>query len=65
MRSIRRFLIITLLAIVTLANFVAAVRGYLGSMDEAERLFNQRMMQQVDLLNYALSGLTEQVQPGL
>jgi two-component system, OmpR family, sensor histidine kinase QseC len=62
MRSIRRFLIITLLAIVTLANFVAAVRGYLGSMDEAERLFNQRMMQQVDLLNYTLSGLTDLAQ---
>ncbi|RYY75469.1 MAG: two-component sensor histidine kinase [Gammaproteobacteria bacterium] len=54
MKSIRGFLIIVLLAIVTLANFAAAVRGYLGSMDEAERLFNQRLLQQVDLLNYTL-----------
>lgn len=54
MKSIRRFLVIVLVAIVTLANFAAAVRGYLGSMDEAERLFNQRLLQQVDLLNYAL-----------
>lgn len=54
MKSIRQFLVIVLVAIVTLANFAAAVRGYLGSMDEAERLFNQRMLQQVDLLNYAL-----------
>ena len=61
MRSIRRFLVITLLAIVTLANFIAAVRGYLGSMDEAGQLFNQRMMQQVDLLNYTLPGLLEQI----
>lgn len=57
MKSIRGFLIIILLAIVTLANFAAAVRGYLASMDEAERLFNQRLLQQVDLLNYALPTL--------
>lgn len=54
MKSIRGFLVIILLAIVTLANFAAAVRGYLGSMTEAERLFDQRMLQQVDLLNYTL-----------
>lgn len=60
MKSIRGFLVIILLAIVALANFVAAVRGYLGSMDEAERLFNQRMMQQVDLLNYTLPSLLSQ-----
>lgn len=54
MNSIRGFLVIVLLAIITLANFAAAVRGYLGSMDEAEQLFNQRLLQQVDLLNYTL-----------
>jgi two-component system sensor histidine kinase QseC len=54
MKSIRVFLVVLLVAIVTLANFAAAVRGYLGSMDEAERLFNQRLLQQVDLLNYLL-----------
>lgn len=59
MKSIRGFLVIVLLAIVTLANFAAALRGYLGSMDEAERLFNQRMLQQVDLLNYTLPQLRE------
>lgn len=57
MKSIRGFLVIILLAIVTLANFAAALRGYLGSMREAERLFNQRMLQQVDLLNYTLPQL--------
>lgn len=59
MKSIRVFLVVALVAIVTLANFVAAVRGYLGSMEEAERLFNQRLMQQVDLLNYTLPGLKQ------
>lgn len=56
MKSIRVFLVILLVAIITLANFAAAVRGYLGSMDEAEKLFNQRLLQQVDLLNYLLPG---------
>jgi two-component system sensor histidine kinase QseC len=61
-KSIRGFLVIILLAIVTLANFAAALRGYLGSMDEAERLFNQRMLQQVDLLNYTLPQLRAQIE---
>lgn len=60
MKSIRGFLVIVLLAIVTLANFAATVRGYLSSMDEAERLFNQRLLQQVDVLNYALPQWHEQ-----
>ena len=42
---------------VTLLNFLAAVRGYQSSMREAEALFNQRMHQQVDLLNYSLPGV--------
>lgn len=54
MKSIRVFLVVLLVAIVTLANFAAAVRGYLGSMEEAERLFNKRLLQQVDLLDYLL-----------
>ncbi len=54
MKSIRVFLVVLLIAIITLANFTAAVRGYLRSMDEAENLFNQRLLQQVDLLNYLL-----------
>jgi two-component system sensor histidine kinase QseC len=59
MKSIRGFLVIVLLAVITLANFTAALRGYLGSMNEAERLFDQRMLQQVDLLNYTLPPLQE------
>jgi len=55
--SIRTFLTIALLAVVTLVNFVASLRGYQNSMVEAERLFNQRMYQQVDLLEYTLPDL--------
>ena len=54
MKSIRVFLLLVVVAIVTLANFAAAVRGYLNSMEEAQRLFDQRMYQHIDLLNYVL-----------
>lgn len=54
MRSIRTFLVIMLLSVVTVGNFVAAVRGYLGSMEQSEQLFNERMRHQIDLLNYSL-----------
>lgn len=54
MNSIRRFLVIILLSIMALASFIAALRGYQNSMQEAERLFNQRLIQQADLLNYNL-----------
>ncbi len=54
MKSIRIFLVVLLIAMVTLANFAAAVRGYLGSMNEAESLFNKRLLQQMDLLDYLL-----------
>ncbi len=60
MKSIRIFLVVLLVAIVTLANFAAAVRGYLGSMEEAERLFNKRLLQQVDLLDYLLPARYEE-----
>lgn len=61
MNSIRRFLVIVLLAIIVLSTFIATLRGYLSSMSEAEVLFNQRLQQQVDLLNYALPGLQQQL----
>lgn len=54
MKSIRVFLTLLLISLITLANFAAAVRGYLSSMEEAERLFNARLLQQVDLLDYLL-----------
>jgi two-component system sensor histidine kinase QseC len=56
MKSIRIFLVIILIAIVTLANFIAALRGYTGSMAEAEKLFDQRLLQQAELLAYSSTG---------
>lgn len=43
MSSIRRFLVIVLLATITLINFLAALHGYRTSMDEAERLFDAQL----------------------
>jgi two-component system sensor histidine kinase QseC len=57
MKSIRVFLTLTLLSVATLLNFAAALRGYHRGMVEAEYLFNQRMYQQLDLLNYSLPDL--------
>ncbi|MCB1642786.1 MAG: hypothetical protein KDI37_13720, partial [Xanthomonadales bacterium] len=59
MKSIRVFLTVTLLAIVTLVNFAAALRGYQASMVEAEALLNQRMTQQFELLDLSLPTLAE------
>lgn len=43
MRSIRRFLVIVLLASITLFNFVAAIRGYHTGMQESDRLFDAQL----------------------
>lgn len=51
MRSIRFFLLITLLATIVLVNFVAALQGYRGSMSEAQRLFDQQMVATAQLLS--------------
>ena len=52
MKSIRVFLTLTLLSVAALLDFAAALRGYDRGMVEAEALFNQRMYQHLDLLNY-------------
>ena len=57
MRSIRVFLTLTLLSVATLLNFAAALRGYHRGMVEAQSLFNRRMHQHLDLLNYSLPDL--------
>ena len=44
MRSIRRFLIIVLLATVTLVNFLAALNGYRSSLATADKLFDEQLM---------------------
>lgn len=57
MKSIRVFLTLTLLSVAALLDFAAALRGYDRGMVEAEALFNQRMYQHLDLLNYTLPDL--------
>lgn len=57
MKSIKVFLTLTLLSVAALLNFAAALRGYHRGMKEAEELFNQRMYQHLDVLNYSLPDL--------
>ena len=54
MRSIRTFLAISIVATITLVNFVSALHGYQASMREAEALLNQRLSQQMELLSVYL-----------
>lgn len=44
MISIRRFLVVILLAAITLINFLAALQGYRTSMTRAEQLFDEQIM---------------------
>ena len=50
MGSIRVFLITTMLATMTIFNFVAALQGYQSSLEEAERLFDNHLSQVVKLI---------------
>jgi two-component system sensor histidine kinase QseC len=56
LKSIKVFLTLTLLSVAALLNFAAALRGYDRGMLEAEALFNQRMYQHLDVLDYSLPG---------
>jgi two-component system sensor histidine kinase QseC len=49
-KSIRLFLTIALLAIITLINFLSVLQGYRTSMEEAERLFDAKLADTVRLL---------------
>jgi len=42
--SIRVFLVVVILAVITLFYFIAALRGYDSSMEEAERLFDVQLL---------------------
>lgn len=50
MKSIRTFLILTVLAILVLFNFIAAIHGYYSSMDKAEKLFDDQMLDTAKLI---------------
>ncbi|MCB1670436.1 MAG: ATP-binding protein [Gammaproteobacteria bacterium] len=54
MRSIRLFLTLTIIAIITLVNFLSSVRGYRQSMDEAETLFNEQLLENALLISATL-----------
>lgn len=45
MKSIRVFLMVVILAVFTLFNFIAALRGYQSSMQQAELLFDQQLLE--------------------
>jgi two-component system sensor histidine kinase QseC len=48
--SIRVFLVLVILAVLTLFTFVAALRGYQSSMQKADQLFDKQMMETARLL---------------
>lgn len=54
MTSIRLFLTLTIIAIITLVNFISSLRGYQESMTEAETLFNQQLLENAILLSAIL-----------
>ncbi len=51
MKSLKTFLILALVATVTLVNFIAAVHGYRESMREAERLLDEQLSMQAYMLS--------------
>ncbi|MBB5212643.1 ATP-binding protein [Microbulbifer hydrolyticus] len=51
MRSIRIFMLVTLLSTIVLVNFVSALQGYRASMAEAQQLFDQQMAATAQLLS--------------
>jgi two-component system sensor histidine kinase QseC len=55
--SIRRFLVIVLLATITLVNFLAALHGYRTSMAEAERLFDRQLEDIASVLSASAESL--------
>jgi len=50
MRSIRVFLVVVILAVITLFYFISALRGYQSSMAEAERLFDKQLLDTARLI---------------
>ncbi len=50
MKSIRSFLTISIIAIITLIIFLSVLRGYQSSMEEAENLFDSKLSDTIKLL---------------
>ena len=51
MKSIRLYLVIILLSSICLINFIAALHGYRNSMEQAETLLDQQLIDTAQLLN--------------
>jgi two-component system sensor histidine kinase QseC len=49
-KSIRIFLVAVILAVIILFNFVAALKGYQSSMEEADRLFDRQLLDTARLI---------------
>jgi two-component system sensor histidine kinase QseC len=49
--SIRKFLLLAIVATLILFNFIAALRGYQSSMDEAETLFDNQLLDMSQLVS--------------
>jgi len=58
MKSIRVFLVAVILAVITLFNFMAALKGYQSSMDEADRLFDKQLQDTARLIAFVYTGNT-------
>jgi two-component system sensor histidine kinase QseC len=54
--SIRRFLVVVLLATITLINFLAALHGYRTSMAKAEQLFDAQLVDIAEVLAVTAGG---------
>ncbi|MBT7950497.1 MAG: HAMP domain-containing histidine kinase [Gammaproteobacteria bacterium] len=50
MTSIRTFLVVVLISVITLVSFITALHGYRESMDESQLLFEDQLRQQADIL---------------
>ena len=59
MNSIRKYLITILLAAITLVNFLAALHGYRTSMQAADKVFDDKLVQMASLLRSSLAKSTE------
>lgn len=59
MSSIRLFLTLTIIAIITLVNFLSSLRGYRESMAEAETLFNEQLLEYALLISAMLPGRSD------
>ncbi len=54
----RVFLVVVILAVITIFNFMAALGGYQSSMEEADRLFDKQLLDTAKLIAFIYTGDT-------